>query len=156
MDVKYINPFVVATQTVFKTMLNTEPRMGRPTLKDSGVTSGDVTGVTGLTGDRKGSVCICFSERDAILAYRALIGDYQDTVNPEVIDAVGELTNIIAGQARKEFEKAGINLKAAIPNVVMGRGVDLQFISKFPTVSLPFTFSSAGEDAVMHVDFSLE
>ena len=29
MDVKYINPFVVATQTVFKTMLNMEPRMGK-------------------------------------------------------------------------------------------------------------------------------
>ena len=110
----------------------------------------------GLTGDKKGSVCASFSERDAILAYKALMGDDQDTINPEVIDAIGELTNIIAGQARKEFEKAGINLKAAIPNVVVGRGVDLHFISKVPIVSLPFSFSSAGEEAVMHVDFSLE
>ena len=156
MDVKYIKPFVAATQTVFKTMLNMEPRMGKPILKDSGVTSGDVTGIMGLTGDKLGSVCVSFGERGAVLVYNALMGDDHDTISPEVIDAIGELTNIIAGQARKEFEKAGINLKAAIPNVVVGRGVDLHFISKVPIVSLPFSFSSAGEEAVMHVDFSLE
>jgi chemotaxis protein CheX len=156
MDVKYINPFVAATQTVFKNMLNMEPRMGRPILKDSGITSGDVTGIMGLTGDKKGSVCVSFSERGAILAYKALTGDDHDSIGAEVIDAIGELTNIVAGQARKEFEKAGINLKAAIPNVVVGRGVELHFISKFPIVSLPFSFSSAGEEAAVHVDFSFE
>ena len=156
MDVRYINPFVAATQTVFKTMLNMEPRMGRPVLKDSGVTSGDVTGVMGLTGDKRGSVCVSFREKGAVLVYNALMGDDYDTVGPEVIDAVGELTNIIAGQARKEFEKAGINLKAAIPTVVVGRGAELHFVSKFPTMSLPFSFSSAGVEEDVHVDFSFE
>jgi chemotaxis protein CheX len=156
MDVKYIKPFVAATQTVFKTMLNMEPRMGKPILKDSGVTSGDVTGIMGLTGDKLGSVCVSFGERGAVLVYNALMGDDHDTISPEVIDAIGEFTNIIAGQARKEFEKAGINLKAALPTVVVGRGVEMHSMSKLPTISLPFSFSSAGVEEAVRVDFAFE
>ena len=60
-------------------------------------------------------------------------------------------------QARKEFEKNGINLKASIPMVVVGKGVETNFITNLPIISLPFEFSvNNGNGEVMHLDFSFE
>ena len=158
MDVKYINPFVMASQVVFKTMLGLDATMGKPILKDVRATSGDVTGIMGLVGDRKGTIAISFREAGAMFVFRTLVGDECSKIGPEVVDSIGEITNIISGQARKEFEKAGINLKAAIPMVVVGHNVELNFITKIPIISLPFYFaiSDNGEKEVMFLDFSFE
>lgn len=158
MDVKFINPFVVAAQTVFKTMLGIDVSMGKPILKDERATSGDVTGIMGLVGDRTGTIAISFREAGALFVFKTLIGEEYNKINPEVVDAIGELTNIISGQARKEFEKANINLKSAIPMVVVGHNVELNFITKIPIISLPFHFSlnNNGDKEVMFLDFSFE
>ncbi len=158
MDVKFINPFVMAAQTVFKTMLSIDVAMGKPILKDVRATSGDVTGIMGLVGDKKGTIAISFTEGGAIFVFKTLVGDEVAKIGPEVVDSIGELTNIISGQARKEFEKAGINLKAAIPMVVVGHNVELNFITKIPIISLPFYFSpdNNGTKEVMFLDFSFE
>jgi len=157
MDVKYINPFIAAAKNVFKTMLDMDLMMGKPYLKDVRTTSGDVTGIMGLVGDRKGTLCISFREKGALFVFKTLIGDECDSVTPDVVDAVGELTNIISGSARGEFEKAGINLKAAIPMVVVGKNVEMNFITRIPIISLPFNFSvNNGNNEVMFLDFSFE
>mgnify|MGYP000955129815 CR=1 FL=1 len=157
MEVKYINPFILAAQTVFKTMLGIDTSLGKPIIKTERTTSGDVTGIMGLVGDKKGTICISFRDQGAIFVFKTLLGGECDSINPEVVDAIGELTNIISGQARKEFEKAGINLKAAIPMVVVGKNVEMNFITKIPIISLPFQFSKGdGQDEVMFLDFSFE
>jgi chemotaxis protein CheX len=157
MDIKYINPFIMAARTVFKTMLGIEVTMGKPILKEVSKTSGDVTGIMGLVGDRKGTICISFSDKGALFVFKTLVGDDTEEITPDVVDAIGELTNIISGQARKEFEKSGINLNAAIPMVVVGKHLELNFITKIPIVSLPFSFpvSENGQE-VMFLDFSFE
>jgi chemotaxis protein CheX len=154
MDVKYINPFVIATKAVFKTMLNIEMSISKPTLKSSKMTSGDVTGVMGLVGDAKGSICIGFQEKGVLYVYRKLMDEIRDSMSPEVVDAMGELTNIISGQARKELENAGITLKASLPTVIVGKGVELHFVAEAPMISLPFSFPTDDGTEVMHVDFS--
>lgn len=160
MDVQYINPFIVAAQTVFKTMLSINVDMGKPQLKNTCVASGDVTGIMGLAGDKKGTVAISLREAGAKYIYKTLIGDECDSINQDVVDAVGEITNIISGQARKEFEKKGINLNAVIPMVIVGKQVEMNFITKLPIISLPFYFSldngSEGEKEIVYIDFSFE
>ena len=157
MEVKFINPFVVAAQTVFKTMLSIDLSLGKPTLREAKTTSGDVTGIMSMVGDKKGTIAISFREKGALFVFNSLMGDEASGVGPEVVDAIGELTNIVSGQARKEFENSGVNLKASIPMVVVGKGVETNFITKLPVVSLPFNFSiNNGEPEVMYLDFSFE
>jgi chemotaxis protein CheX len=157
MDVKFINPFIMAAQAVFKTMLGVEAVMGKPSIKEARNTSGDVTGIMGLVGDKRGSLCVSFQEKGALHIVKTLTGDDMEKVGPEVVDAIGELTNIISGQARKEFEKAGLNLKAAIPMVVVGKHVEMNFITTIPIISLPFYFAvNNGDKEVMYLDFSFE
>lgn len=157
MEVKFINPFLIAAQTVFKTMLNIDLSLGKPNLREAKTTSGDVTGIMSMVGDKKGTIAISFKEEGALYVFNSLMGDDAPSICPEVVDAIGELTNIISGQARKEFENSGVNLKASIPMVVVGKGVETNFITKLPIISLPFNFSannSHGE--VMYLDFSFE
>lgn len=157
MDVRYINPFVVATQKVFKTMLNMDISMTKPVLKQERKASGDITGVMGLSGDKKGAVTVSFKRKGALFIYSTLMGDQCNELNPEVIDAIGELTNIISGQARKELEREGLNIKAAIPIVITGDKIETSFITKLPIVSLPFSFSVGnGNREFIYVDFSFE
>ncbi len=68
MDIKYINPFVLATKTVFKALLNIDMTMDKPLLKNDKTTSGDVTGVMGVAGDgdKRGTMCISFSRKAAL------------------------------------------------------------------------------------------
>jgi chemotaxis protein CheX len=157
MEVKFINPFVVASQTVFKTMLGIDLTLGKPGLKEAKTTSGDVTGIMSMVGDRKGTIAISFKETGALFVFNSLMGDEMDSICPEVVDAIGELTNIISGQARKEFENAGVNLKASIPMVVVGKDVETNFITKLPIIELPFNFAAGNGNAeVMYLDFSFE
>jgi chemotaxis protein CheX len=111
----------------------------------------------GLSGDKRGAVAVSFTKKGALFLYNTLMGDSANDIGPEVIDAIGELTNIISGQARKELERQGLNLKAAIPLVVTGKELETSFITKLPIISLPFYFSVGnGEREVMYVDFSFE
>ncbi len=157
MDVKYIQPFVAAAQTVFKTMLSIDLAIGKPGLKEQRTTSGDVTGIMSLVGDKEGTIAISFKEKGALYVFNSLMGDDASSISPEVVDAIGELTNIVSGQARKEFEKNGINLRASIPMVVVGKGVETNFITNVPIITLPFAFSvNNGTGEVMNLDFSFE
>jgi chemotaxis protein CheX len=160
MDVTYINPFVTAAQAVFKSMLGLEIERAKPVIREVRTASGDVTGIMGLVGDRKGTVTISFRTRGALFVFRTLIGEECDNVTPEVLDSIGEVTNIISGQARREFEKASINLKGSIPMVVAGKAgkeVEMNFITQGPIVSLPFHFSVGdGVSEIMYLDVSFE
>ena len=158
MDVRYVNPFIVATQTVFKSMFNIDMTMDKPVLKHTKVASADVTGVMGLVGDAKGTICMSFRKAGALYLYKTLVGDERDEIGPDIVDCIGELTNITSGQARKELENAGINLKASIPTIIVGSNVELHIMTALPIVSLPFHFSTNGNGTkeTVYVDFSFE
>jgi len=157
MDVKYMNPFIMAAQTVFKTMLNLDVALNKPMLKTTKATSAEITGFVGLGGDKKGIVAISFREKGALFVYKTLMGEDVPKICPEVIDAVGELTNIISGQARKELANTGLNLQASIPTVVVGKDVEINIITQIPIISLPFSFAAGnGESETMFLDFSFE
>ncbi len=156
MDATFINPFLMATQNVFKTMLGTHINIGKPSLKTNNFTHGEVTGVMGFAGDKKGSFTLSFSRESAAYVYRSMIGEDVSTINSDVVDAIGELTNIISGQIRVELEKIGINLSASLPTVIVGQNVAISFITRLPVIALPFNFDDGGTTRQLFIDFSFE
>jgi chemotaxis protein CheX len=157
MDVRYLNPFIVATKTVFKTMFNIEVNVGRPSIKEAKTASSDITGVVGLVGEKTGMMAVSLSGPAATCIYSILFGETAESHrDPAVVDAMGELTNIISGQARVGLETSGISLKAAVPMVVVGKGMEIAFTSKLPVVSLPLHFVlDNGESETGFIDFSI-
>ncbi len=138
MDVKLINPFISATVEVLETMAFTKANVGKPYLKKEEIAAGDVSGVIGLTGERNGSVSVSFAEECILKIVSNMLGEEYSVVNDDIKDAVGELTNMISGQARKTLDGIGYKFDAAIPTVVVGKDHVISHISSGPMIAIPF------------------
>ena len=139
MDVKFINPFLNGTQEVLKKMAFMDAVPGKPYLKKEETASGDVSGIIGITGDATGSLALSFSEKCICKIVSNMLGEEHPEVTKEILDAVGELTNMVSGASRTQLEKMGMAVYAAIPTVVHGQGHTITHILKSPSLVIPFS-----------------
>ncbi len=145
MDVAYVNPFIVSTIETFKKMLNTDIKPGKVALKNSIVHTYDVSGIIGLSGEAQGSICLSFPKVIALKVVSALLGMEIKIIGDEVADGVGELANIVAGNAKQHL--TNYNLSISLPKVVIGKDHQVASQRGIPTIVVPFT-SSLGEFAM--------
>lgn len=138
MDVRFINAFLEGTLNVLKTMAFVEPKPGKPYLKKDSLASGDVSGIIGLTGSATGSMALSFSEGAILKIVSNMLGEEMKEVNGDITDAVGEITNMVSGAARKELEPLGLNISAAIPTVVSGKNHSIKHVLGGPSIIIPF------------------
>jgi chemotaxis protein CheX len=135
MDVRYINPFIGAIKNVFKTMLNMEMQFGKPHIKTQEEATHDVSGIIGLSGDIVGAVIVSFPKLAAIKIASAFAGTSLTEADDDFADAIGELANMIAGNAKKDFE--GMNVSISTPSVVLGSGHQVKSTKMIPRLVLP-------------------
>jgi chemotaxis protein CheX len=138
MNVQFINPFLEATTDVLKTMAMLEPTAGNPYLKKGNQAKGDVSGIIGMTGSARGSLALSFSKNSILKIVSNMLGENYTMINNEVQDAVGEITNMISGVARKKMESQGFNISAAIPTVVAGKDHAILHVLGGPSIIIPF------------------
>lgn len=145
-DINFVNPFLHATLNVLKVQASIEATPGKPYLKKEGaVMSGDVSGVIGIVSETfNGSVVITFPEATFLKVMSGMLGEEITTLNKDITDGAGEITNMIFGQAKVTLNDRGYGIKMALPTVVTGKGHTLSALSKGPTVVVPFT-SPAGD-----------
>jgi len=142
MQVAYINPFIEATLHVLETMAFTKATGGKPYLKKDKSARGDVSGIIGLTGDVKGTIAVSFTENCILPIVSSMFGAKMKELNDEVKDAVGEIANMISGQARQKLELMGRNLKASIPTMVVGKGHSISHLTQENIIAIPFVTES--------------
>ncbi|MGA2331163.1 MAG: chemotaxis protein CheX [Syntrophales bacterium] len=138
MDVKYINPFLEGTIEVLKTMAFVNPRPGKPYLKKNNLAKGDVSGIIGITGTIKGSLALSFTTGSILKIVSNMLGEEITSLNGEIRDAVGEITNMVSGAARKKIEAMGYSLSASLPTVVSGMGHTIMHVLGGPSIVIPF------------------
>ena len=151
MDVNLINPFLEATLHVLQTIAGIDAEKGKPYLKKDNIAIGDVSGIIGLAGDMNGIISVTFTEKCILHIVTGMFGDEVKELTEEIGDAVGEIANIISGQARQKLEAQGTNLQAAIPSVVIGKGHTISHLTKQPIIALPF--STKGGDFTVEICF---
>ncbi|MBT3352444.1 MAG: chemotaxis protein CheX [Nitrospinaceae bacterium] len=140
MKAEFLNPFLQATVNVLSTMAMLSPKPGKPQIKETDVAVGDITGIIGLTGYSEGSLAVSFSESCALKIVENMIGEQFSEMNEDVADAVGELTNMISGDARSQLQKLGFDFTAAIPTVVRGKDHTIRHVSASgTTLMIPFS-----------------
>jgi chemotaxis protein CheX len=154
MDVQFINPFILATKTVFSSMLGVELGMGKPVMKNGYTTSAEITAFMALNGERNGFVRLGFGKKAVLFVYKTLLGEDYSDIGPEVIDAVGEIANIIAGQARKEIEGATVSVKVEAPAIIVGHEMERYPKDVLPVISLPFSFPVDDQEEIIFADFA--
>ncbi len=137
MDKKFIDAFLAGTIDVIKTMAFTETKLGKPYMKNDNMAFGDVSGIIGLTGAVIGSLALSFSEACILRIVSNMLGEEMTTLNHDIEDAVGEITNMASGGGRKILAYNGLNITAAIPTVVLGRNHSIQHVLGGPSVIIP-------------------
>jgi chemotaxis protein CheX len=121
MKAEYVNPFITSTSEVFKTMVGIEPERGQLYVKTEQKLPYDISGIIGLAGQASGFVVISMSEALAFKVLENFLGEKKTELDEDVMDAIGEILNMIAGGAKQIFSKNGISFKISIPNVVVGK-----------------------------------
>lgn len=152
MKADYINPFIESTLSVFSTMVGLEPTKQEVYIKKGENPAYDISGVIGLAGQANGSVVISMPEALALKIVSNFMGEECKEVDEEVIDAIGELINMIAGSTKKVFSEKGLRFKISIPNVIEGKGHKINRPSTAPCVGVKFKC----EDSDFVVEVSLK
>lgn len=143
LDTDFINPFLNATLNVLKIQAGVEAKAGKIFLKsDDKKNSGDISGVIGLISDSfSGSVNITFPEKVFLEIVSGMLGEEYTEMSQDIVDAAGEITNMIFGQAKVILNEKGYGIKTAIPSVVSGKNHSLEALTKGPIVVVPFESS---------------
>ena len=136
MKVEYINPFIKSVANTFNTMLSCEVKRGEICLKSAKNPTYTVSGVIGLSGRAVGTVVLSLPKEIALKAASIMLMMEATEIDDDVLDAVGELTNIIAGGAKAEL--AEYELAVSLPNVITGREHEIHFPSNVHPICIPF------------------
>ncbi|MGD8251450.1 MAG: chemotaxis protein CheX [Desulfobacterales bacterium] len=134
MDVAYINPFLTAAANVLETMIDMPISLGQPALKSKPEPSFEVSSIIGLSGGVTGCVVINLSEALALRMASGLIGEDMSELDEDCTDAVGEIANMIAGNAKTEFPIE--NCSISVPSVVIGKH-RVAYSKGVPIISVP-------------------
>ena len=146
MKAEYINPFLSATKNVLETMCQTAVTAQKPYLKENTCSFGDVSGIVGMASDTvTGCMVLSFTESCILqIVAKMLYEDPKSTIDEDIIDAVGELTNMICGGARAQLAKLNSQFDLATPTMIKGKGVEISYFSEAPTIVIPFSTDDGG------------
>jgi chemotaxis protein CheX len=133
---EYVNPVISATRSVFEMMLNCVPNrtgLRMRTLQDP---RHEVSAVIGVSGKAAGTIVVNLSQHAACEVLRRMVGSETTEITAEVCDAVGELTNMIAGSAKAQLAK--YELSISLPNVISGSDHTVHFPSDVTPMVIAF------------------
>lgn len=135
MDPRYITPFISSIQNVFSTMLQLPVDINEPRIKDGNRATYDVSGIIGMSGDVTGSIVLSFREETAKRLVALFVGMEMETDSADFADAIGELVNMVSGNAKGEF--TGKNVSISCPSVIVGQHHAVSTSSDTPCVVIP-------------------
>ena len=98
-------------------------------------TRADASAVIGFSGDATGAAALCFPMATAIKASSAFSGVNMTADDEDFADALGELANIVAGQAKAKLE--GLNVNISLPSVIVGKQHEVLQSRTSPALVIP-------------------
>lgn len=136
MKAQLINPFITAANEVLsKEAAVSVERDGPLKMTTDGVNPQDVTALIGITGKIKGAVLYSMSQEMASGVFAAMMGKPVTELDDPGRSAIGELGNMITGQAAILLEEAGYTCDLSPPTIIEGRGIHISSLT-IPTVAL--------------------
>ena len=140
----FIEELTAATRDVFKTMVFQEVEASTPITGDALRPGANVVGTVAFAGKTSGLV-VFYSTMDAAQMITAsMLGIEPATVNGELHDAIGELTNMIAGSFRTRVAHVkGETWAISVPTVTVGSDFYTKYVSDVQRVLCPFRMNGA-------------
>ncbi|HEX9081988.1 MAG TPA: chemotaxis protein CheX, partial [Holophagaceae bacterium] len=107
-------------------------------VKEDLITTYDISAIIGLTGDTSGSIILSFPKALACRIASNMLMEEIPELNQSVEDAVGEIGNIVVGDARRILIQDGFSLSISVPTVVVGTGHKISRSGDVPCIAIPF------------------
>jgi chemotaxis protein CheX len=128
-----------ATAEVFSTMLGMEVKPSATHLDHASPSVIDgIMGVVGVAGPWTGTGVILCSARFARRLCSTLLMTEANAVNEEVLDAVGEIANMIVGNFKTAAEVMVGPLNLSVPTVIYGRNFTSRSLGNSEWIVMPF------------------
>ncbi len=145
-DVSFINPFLASTVEVLQTQASTLATPGKIFRRAAGESFlGEIAGVISIVSDRfSGTFVISFPATTYLQILSRMLGEDYTELNAENSDGVGELTNIIFGQAKSVLNKEGHSIQMALPVVLFGPNQQVSQVTKKARLVVPFQTDVGG------------
>ncbi len=121
MKADIINPFLTSAMDILKTEAKTEVNRGNISLADARWTTQEVTVMISVIGTVEGTFQVGLSEDTSINITSVMLGEQVPEFNKWVLSAMGELGNIIAGQALAKLEYLGYLSDIGPPTILYGK-----------------------------------
>jgi chemotaxis protein CheX len=124
---QYIQPFIDVCSNVFKEFVGVDLKTGRPYFADKEtIYEWDISSVIGLTGEAKGAVVVSMKKTLVLRLTEMLTNSKHTEIDDDVVDAIGEIVNIIAGNVKKNLEEA-FRLVISLPTIIQGKGHQIKW-----------------------------
>lgn len=133
-----VKHLVSATTEVFETMVFRELTTGEPIEGDALRPGSNVVGTIGFAGSSCGLVAFYSTLDTARDITGAMLGMPPTEVNGEVADAIGEITNMVAGAFRTKMAAEGDAWAISVPTVTIGSDFYIKPMTNGRRILLPF------------------
>lgn len=138
LKVEYINPFVIASFSVLEMVLSSKPTKGDLAMQPTTFTSQQCNVVCGVTGQVQGQVIYGMSLVTADRIASTMLGQPIKVFDQLAASAIGELGNMISGNAMQHLSEAGWICDITPPTIIRGQHVKISTIS-IPAIVIPIT-----------------
>ncbi|PKL39742.1 MAG: chemotaxis protein CheX [Spirochaetae bacterium HGW-Spirochaetae-1] len=130
-NAEYVNPFLEAASAVFKSILNVDLRRGKLVIKESPSPAMDIAIIIGITGAVTGEV-VYSMEFNMVKKISDILapGLSEEQIKQEYKDIIGELANMITGNAMNLFATTGKSIEITTPTVVEGKNFTITMIKQ--------------------------
>ncbi len=100
---------------------------------------GSVTGMIGIHGNVSGFITVNMAEKVAMAAVGGLLQDKFAQLDAQVIDGVGEMTNIISGSIKSGLAGSPWQFgNVTVPSVIVGRNYQIAYAKGLEFLSVTF------------------
>jgi chemotaxis protein CheX len=137
---QYIRPFIEVCTLVFKDFVGAEITAAPPYFSDKDMLhKWDISALISFSGQVQGVVLISMKQSLAQELTSRLTGTTHTTIDEDVIDAIGEIVNIITGRAKQSLQNT-VKLIISLPTIVLGSGHKIRWpIHRSRILCIPFT-----------------
>jgi chemotaxis protein CheX len=140
MKEEYVNSFLAPTKMVWEKELGQTLELAGIDLVSNQFTTDDVTAVIGVRGRLEGNVLYGFSQATAYAVMSQMLGEPVDSLSNEIgLSAIGEIANMITGNAATRLSQVGYPCNISPPVIIEPLG---SRFTTFGTSQLRVTFNS--------------
>ena len=150
MKEEFVNPFLVPAKLVWEKELKQTLELESAELVSHQFTTEDITAVIGVSGQLQGNVLYGFSMETAKSLISTMLGDGVDASDGIALSALGEIANMITGNAATNLAEQGYRCSISPPVMLEPMG---SRISTLGGSQILVTFTSAV--GPLHIRISL-